>query len=165
VAHPALALPHDPARACRQAFGELHVLKDINLEVATGQVVVVLGRPARVSRPLCRAINRLEPVDAALSSGRPAVPGEGKQLAQLRAETSAWCSEVSPFRAQDDSWKTSPSPRECAQAPQGGRREARLELLERVGIANPETYQRPQLSGGQAAAAAIARALAMAAQG
>jgi len=79
--------------------------------VATGQVVVVLGPSARVRSTLCRAINRLEPVRRRRYQvdDRP-LPAEGKQLAQLRADV-AWVPEFQPFRAQDDSWKTSPSPR------------------------------------------------------
>ena len=40
-------------------FGSLHVLKDINLEVPTGQVVVVLGPSGSGKSTLCRTINRL----------------------------------------------------------------------------------------------------------
>ena len=45
-------------------FGELHVLKDIDLEVPAGQVVVVLGPSGSGKSTLCRTINRLEPIDS-----------------------------------------------------------------------------------------------------
>ncbi|MDT5010828.1 MAG: glutamate transport system ATP-binding protein [Mycobacterium sp.] len=45
-------------------FGELHVLKDINLDVDRGEVVVILGPSGSGKSTLCRAINRLEPVDS-----------------------------------------------------------------------------------------------------
>ena len=45
-------------------FGPLHVLRDINLEVDTGQVVVVLGPSGSGKSTLCRTINRLEPIDS-----------------------------------------------------------------------------------------------------
>ncbi len=44
-------------------FGSLHVLKDINLNVDRGQVIVVLGPSGSGKSTLCRTINRLEPID------------------------------------------------------------------------------------------------------
>ena len=44
-------------------FGSLHVLKDINLDVDRGQVIVVLGPSGSGKSTLCRTINRLEPID------------------------------------------------------------------------------------------------------
>src|ERR1700761_1915916 len=68
-------------------FGELHVLRDINLEVDTGQVVIVLGPSGSGKSTLCRTINRLEPIDSGAIEvdGQP-VPAEGKALARLRAD-------------------------------------------------------------------------------
>src|SRR6476620_4390688 len=68
-------------------FGELHVLRDINLEVDTGQVVVVLGPSGSGKSTLCRTINRLEPIDSGSIEvdGQP-LPAEGKALAGLRAD-------------------------------------------------------------------------------
>ena len=53
-------------------FGDLHVLKDINLEVGRGQVVVVLGPSGSGKSTLCRTINRLETID----SGPITIDGE-----------------------------------------------------------------------------------------
>jgi len=44
-------------------FGELHVLKDINLSIDKGEVVVVIGPSGSGKSTLCRAINRREPID------------------------------------------------------------------------------------------------------
>ena len=68
-------------------FGELHVLKSIDLTVHAGEVVVVIGPSGSGKSTLCRVINRLETID----SGRIAVdgadlPAEGKALARLRAD-------------------------------------------------------------------------------
>ena len=51
-------------QAVDKHFGELHVLRDINLEVDAGQVVVVLGPSGSGKSTLCRTINRLEPIDS-----------------------------------------------------------------------------------------------------
>ena len=45
-------------------FGDLHVLKDINLSIGKGEVVVVIGPSGSGKSTLCRAINRLEPIDS-----------------------------------------------------------------------------------------------------
>src|ERR671913_1496885 len=68
-------------------FGELHVLRDINLEVQAGQVVVVLGPSGSGKSTLCRTINRLEPIDrGVIEVDGQALPDEGKALAGLRAD-------------------------------------------------------------------------------
>src|SRR5919198_4513894 len=68
-------------------FGDLHVLKDINLTVGKGEVVVVIGPSGGGKSTLCRAINRLEPIDSGTITldGKP-LPDEGKALARLRAD-------------------------------------------------------------------------------
>ena len=68
-------------------FGQLHVLRDINLSVHQGEVVVVIGPSGSGKSTLCRTINRLETID----SGTITIAGvqlaqEGRQLAQLRAD-------------------------------------------------------------------------------
>ena len=68
-------------------FGELHVLRNIDLEVAAGQVVVVLGPSGSGKSTLCRTINRLEPIDSGtIEVDGKELPAEGKALAALRAD-------------------------------------------------------------------------------
>src|SRR5678815_77595 len=68
-------------------FGDLHVLRDINLEVDAGQVVVVLGPSGSGKSTLCRTINRLEPIDSGtIEVDGDSLPAEGKALAALRAD-------------------------------------------------------------------------------
>ena len=68
-------------------FGQLHVLKDIDLTVTRGEVVVVIGPSGSGKSTLCRTINRLETIDEGTITldGQP-LPQEGKALAALRAE-------------------------------------------------------------------------------
>ena len=61
-------------RSVDKHFGSLHVLRDINLEVEPGQVVVVLGPSGSGKSTLCRTINRLEPIDSGT------IEVDGKQL-------------------------------------------------------------------------------------
>ena len=68
-------------------FGDLHVLKDINLTVGKGDVVVVLGPSGSGKSTLCRTINRLETFETGRSrSMDKPLPEEGKALADLRAD-------------------------------------------------------------------------------
>jgi glutamate transport system ATP-binding protein len=68
-------------------FGDLHVLRTINLEVDAGQVVVVLGPSGSGKSTLCRTINRLEPIDSGtIEVDGKVLPAEGKALASLRAD-------------------------------------------------------------------------------
>src|SRR5262245_9710088 len=68
-------------------FGELHVLRDVNLSIARGEVIVVIGPSGSGKSTLCRAINRLETIDKGeiRFAGVP-LPAEGKALARLRSE-------------------------------------------------------------------------------
>ena len=68
-------------------FGELHVLRDINLTVDRGEVVIVIGPSGSGKSTLCRTINRLEPIDGGtiVLDGQP-LPAEGRALARLRAD-------------------------------------------------------------------------------
>src|SRR5215208_6740610 len=74
-------------RDVNKYYGELHVLKDINLSIGKGEVVVVIGPSGSGKSTLCRAINRLETIDEGTITldGQP-LPQEGKALAALRAE-------------------------------------------------------------------------------
>ena len=68
-------------------FGDLHVLKDINLTVNKGEVLVVVGPSGSGKSTMCRTINRLEPIESGdIRIDGKALPQEGRQLAQLRAE-------------------------------------------------------------------------------
>ncbi|MEV5502573.1 ATP-binding cassette domain-containing protein, partial [Nonomuraea fuscirosea] len=68
-------------------FGDHHVLRDVNLTVRQGEVVVIIGPSGAGKSTLCRAINRLETIDSGTITldGTP-LPSEGRELARLRAE-------------------------------------------------------------------------------
>ena len=68
-------------------FGDLHVLKDINLTVGTGEVVVLIGPSGSGKSTLCRTINRLETFESgSITIDGKELPEEGKELAALRAD-------------------------------------------------------------------------------
>src|SRR5688500_16035218 len=74
-------------RGVNKHFGALHVLKDIDVTVAKGEDVIVIGPSGSGKSTLCRAINRLETIGSGTIEidGKP-IPAEGKDLARLRSE-------------------------------------------------------------------------------
>jgi glutamate transport system ATP-binding protein len=157
-----VAAPMIKAAAVNKYFGDLHVLREITLEVPRGQVVVVLGPSGSGKSTLCRAINRLEPIN----SGEIAVdgvplPAEGKALAALRADVGMVFQSFNLFAHKTIIENVMLAPTKVRKAPAAEARKTAMELLERVGIANQADKYPAQLSGGQQQRVAIARALAM----
>ncbi|WP_370950365.1 amino acid ABC transporter ATP-binding protein [Amycolatopsis sp. cg5] len=150
------------ADAVNKYFGDLHVLKEINLEVPRGQVVVVLGPSGSGKSTLCRAINRLEPINSGeiAVDGKP-LPAEGKALAALRADVGMVFQSFNLFAHKTIVENVMLAPVKVRKTAQADARKTAMELLERVGIANQADKYPAQLSGGQQQRVAIARALAM----
>jgi glutamate transport system ATP-binding protein len=143
-------------------FGELHVLRDINLEVDTGQVVVVLGPSGSGKSTLCRTINRLEPIDSGtIEVDGKTLPAEGKALAALRADVGMVFQSFNLFAHKTILENVTLAPLKVRRTNKSEAEKAGMALLERVGIANQRDKYPAQLSGGQQQRAAIARALAM----
>jgi glutamate transport system ATP-binding protein len=143
-------------------FGPLHVLRNIDLEVPKGQVVVVLGPSGSGKSTLCRTINRLEPIDSGSIEvdGQP-LPAEGKALARLRADVGMVFQSFNLFAHKTILENVTLAPVKVRGIGSAEARKTGMELLERVGIANQADKHPAQLSGGQQQRAAIARALAM----
>ncbi|MFE3293368.1 amino acid ABC transporter ATP-binding protein [Rhodococcus sp. NPDC059234] len=148
--------------AVQKHYGDLHVLRDIELEVPTGQVVIVLGPSGSGKSTLCRTINRLEPVDSGtiMVDGK-ALPAEGKALAALRADVGMVFQSFNLFAHKTILENVMLAPVKVRKTSKAEAKTRALELLERVGIANQADKYPAQLSGGQQQRVAIARALAM----
>lgn len=158
----AAAPPMIRMEAVDKFFGPLHVLKDINLEIPKGQVVVVLGPSGSGKSTLCRAINRLEPINSGVIEvdGKP-LPAEGKELARLRADVGMVFQSFNLFAHKSIVDNVTLAPVKVRKVSKDEARKTGMALLERVGIANQAEKYPAQLSGGQQQRAAIARALAM----
>jgi len=143
-------------------FGELHVLKDINLSIAKGEVVVVIGPSGSGKSTLCRAINRLEPIDNGTITldGRP-LPSEGKALAKLRADVGMVFQSFNLFAHKTILQNITLGPTKVRGLSKAEADEKARALLDRVGVAAQAEKYPAQLSGGQQQRVAIARALAM----
>ena len=143
-------------------FGALHVLKDIDLSVDAGEVVVVIGPSGSGKSTLCRAINRLETIDSGSISldGKP-LPQEGKELARLRADVGMVFQSFNLFAHKTILDNVTLGPIKVRGLSKADAEKKATALLERVGVAHQAAKYPAQLSGGQQQRVAIARALAM----
>jgi glutamate transport system ATP-binding protein len=143
-------------------FGSAHVLRDVNLTVSYGEVVVVVGPSGGGKSTLCRTINRLETIDSGTIrfEGRP-LPEEGTALARLRSDVGMVFQAFNLFAHKTVLENVTLGPIRVRKVPRERAEREGLELLERVGIAGHASKYPAQLSGGQQQRTAIARALAM----
>jgi glutamate transport system ATP-binding protein len=143
-------------------FGPLHVLDDVSLSVAKGEVVVVIGPSGSGKSTLCRAINRLEPINTGTITfdGRP-LPAEGRPLARLRSEVGMVFQSFNLFAHKTILQNVMLGPVKVRKEKSAVVRDRAMALLDRVGIGNQAEKYPAQLSGGQQQRVAIARALAM----
>jgi glutamate transport system ATP-binding protein len=143
-------------------FGDLHVLRDIDLTVGEGEVVVVIGPSGSGKSTLCRAINRLETIESGTITldGDP-LPEEGKALARLRADVGMVFQSFNLFSHKTILENVTLGPIKVRGVPKREAEQRAGELLERVGIEAQAGKYPAQLSGGQQQRVAIARALAM----
>jgi len=143
-------------------FGDLHVLKDINLDVARGEVIVVIGPSGSGKSTLCRAINRLEPIQQGeIRLGGKPLPDEGKALAKHRADVGMVFQAFNLFAHKSVLENVTLGPIKVKGVPAKQAREKAEALLDRVGVSDQAHKYPAQLSGGQQQRVAIARALAM----
>ncbi|NSC24263.1 amino acid ABC transporter ATP-binding protein [Streptomyces albus subsp. chlorinus] len=143
-------------------FGALHVLQDIDLTIAPGEVVVIIGPSGSGKSTLCRTINRLETIDSGSITidGRP-LPQEGKELAKLRADVGMVFQSFNLFAHKTVLENVTLGQIKVRKADKQAAEEKARKLLDRVGVGNQADKYPAQLSGGQQQRVAIARALAM----
>ena len=143
-------------------FGDLHVLKDINLTVGKGEVVVVIGPSGSGKSTLCRAINRLETIDSgSIQIDGADLPAEGKPLAKLRADVGMVFQSFNLFAHKTILENVTMGPMKVRKTPKKAATAEAMTLLERVGVESQASKLPAQLSGGQQQRVAIARSLAM----
>jgi glutamate transport system ATP-binding protein len=145
-----------------KSFGSVQALRDVDLTIQQGEVVVVIGPSGSGKSTLCRTINRLEPIDSGriLIDGRP-LPEEGRALARMRADIGMVFQSFDLFAHKSVLDNVMLGPRKVRKLSKDQARQRAMALLDRVGIADKAHRYPVQLSGGQQQRAAIARALAM----
>ncbi|PZA08533.1 MULTISPECIES: amino acid ABC transporter ATP-binding protein [unclassified Meiothermus] len=142
-------------------FGRLHVLRGVNLEVAAGEKVVIVGPSGSGKSTLIRCINRLED----FQQGEVIVDGiplrSAKNLEAVRREVGMVFQQFNLFPHMTVLQNAALAPQKVRRWPKEKAEQKAMELLERVGIADQAHKYPAQLSGGQQQRVAIARALAM----
>ena len=158
----AASAPVIELRHVEKHYGDLHVLKDINLSVHKGEVVVVIGPSGSGKSTLCRTINRLETIDSGeiLIEGKP-LPQEGKELAAMRADLGMVFQQFNLFAHMTILDNVTLGPIDVLHEPKEQAKKEAMDLLARVGVAEQAGKVPAQLSGGQQQRVAIARSLAM----
>ena len=143
-------------------YGDLHVLKDINLTVRKGEVLIIVGPSGSGKSTMCRTINRLETIDSGdiRIDGKP-LPQEGKELAKLRAEVGMVFQSFNLFANKTILENVTLAPIKVRHMDKKEAEDLAMDLLGRVGVASQASKMPSQLSGGQQQRVAIARALAM----
>jgi polar amino acid transport system ATP-binding protein len=150
----------------RKSFGDLHVLRGIDLEIAKGEVVCVLGPSGSGKSTLLRCINLLEPPDAGriLLEGMEISAGRGKNplgVDVVRRRVGMVFQQFNLFPNKSAIENVSLAQRKVLNRGEGEARTKAAALLKRVGLADKLDEYPDRLSGGQQQRVAIARALAM----
>ncbi|AXK46831.1 amino acid ABC transporter ATP-binding protein [Brachybacterium saurashtrense] len=159
-------------RAVRKSFGDLEVLRGIDLRVEPGEVTAVLGPSGSGKSTLLRTINHLETIDAGLITVDGEVIGyrrEGNLLHELhehevlrqRTAIGMVFQSFNLFAHMTALANVAEAPRRALGVPRRQAEARARELLELVGLADKAAVYPRQLSGGQQQRVAIARALAL----
>jgi ABC-type polar amino acid transport system ATPase subunit len=143
-------------------FGPLHVLADVSLEVAAGEVIVVCGPSGSGKSTLIRCVNRLEPIQEGeiWVYGEP-IGGSGVNLSKLRAEVGMVFQSFNLFPHMTALENIMLAPMKVKGLSQAEAGKIARDLLARVRIPDKADKHPANLSGGQQQRVAIARALAM----
>ncbi|MBO3663379.1 amino acid ABC transporter ATP-binding protein [Microbacterium stercoris] len=157
-----MAEPLVVVRDVQKHYGDFHALKDVNLTVDKGEVVVVIGPSGSGKSTLCRTINRLETITSGtITIDGKELPKEGKALADLRAEVGMVFQSFNLFAHLTILENVTLGPIKVRGLSKAQAETEAKALLDRVGVGHQASKLPAQLSGGQQQRVAIARALAM----
>jgi polar amino acid transport system ATP-binding protein len=172
VGSPAMEQPMVRAVDIHKYFGKLHVLRGISLDVAKGQVQVIIGPSGSGKSTFLRCLNHLEKVQ----QGQIRIDGElmgyrlvngrlredsGRNIARMRAEVGMVFQRFNLFPHMTALQNIIEAPIGVRGIPKAVAVDRGRQLLARVGLSEKEKSFPSQLSGGQQQRVAIARALAM----
>jgi len=143
-------------------FDDLHVLKDINIDVAQGEVVVVCGPSGSGKSTLIRCINRLEPIqEGELIVDEMAVHDKKINMTKIRADIGFVFQSFNLYPHMTALQNTTIAPIKVRKMKKEDAEKLGREMLTRVGLEDRIDHYPAQLSGGQQQRVAIARGLCM----
>ena len=143
-------------------YGDLHVLSNIDLEVAQGEVVVVCGPSGSGKSTLIRCINRLEPIqEGELIVDNMAVHDKEANMTKIRAEIGFIFQSFNLYPHMTALGNVTIATIKVRKMPKEEAEKLGKETLTRVGLGEKVNSYPAQLSGGQQQRVAIARGLCM----
>jgi general L-amino acid transport system ATP-binding protein len=155
----------DPVIICKDVhkwYGDFHVLRGINMEIKSGEVIVIFGPSGSGKSTFIRTINRLEEHQRGqIIVDKVELSHDIRNIEKVREETGMVFQQFNLFPHLTVMQNVTLAPIWVKKVSKDNAQKKAMELLERVGI--PEQAQKfpGQLSGGQQQRVAIARALAM----
>jgi polar amino acid transport system ATP-binding protein len=146
----------------RKSFGDNLVLDGIDLEVATGEVLVIIGPSGSGKSTLLRCVNLLEPIQAGriFFEGRE-ITARGVDVSSVRQRIGIVFQQFNLFPHLTVMHNLTLAARRIRKLPRGEAEKRARELLDVVGLPEKAGQHPHQLSGGQQQRVAIARALMM----
>ena len=148
-------------RDLHKSYGRFQALRGIDLDIAQGEVVVVIGPSGSGKSTLIRCINLLEEYQRGEVRVDGAKVVRGKALAQVRAEVGMVFQSFNLFPHLSALHNVALGPLRVRRMPRAQADARAQALLDKVGLADQAHKLPGQLSGGQQQRVAIARALAM----
>ncbi len=143
-------------------FGDFQVLKDINLDITPGEVVVICGPSGSGKSTLIRCINRLEPIqEGTIIVDGMDVNDPHTNITHLRAEVGFVFQQFNLYPHMTVLENIMLAPTMVRRTKKAEAKKDAMELLGKVGIPDKADSYPSQLSGGQQQRVAIARGLAM----
>jgi polar amino acid transport system ATP-binding protein len=149
-------------RGVNKWFGALHVLKDVDLDVRAGEVLVVCGPSGSGKSTLIRCINKLEPIQKGeIVVDGMALSDPATDITKLRAEVGMVFQQFNLYPHMTALQNITLAPLKVRKQPHAEAERIARDLLIKVEIPEKADHYPAQLSGGQQQRVAIARALAM----
>lgn len=145
-----------------KSFGKLEVLKDVSLNVQTGEVVAIIGPSGSGKSTLLRCINWLEPPNSGdIFINGVKITGKASQIREIRAKLGMVFQQFNLFPHQTVFGNITLGPKRVLKKNKAELNSICDNLLSKVGLSDKKYSYPHQLSGGQQQRIAIARALAM----
>ena len=165
AAQPSLSTGAPPLidfRSVNKHYGPHHVLRNIDLQVREGEVIVVIGPSGSGKSTLIRCINRLEAIDGGslLVGGLP-VEAKETDIRAIRRQIGMVFQQFNLYPHKTVLQNVTLAPINVMKQPRADAERLARELLQRVGVGDKADRYPRQLSGGQQQRVAIARALAI----
>ncbi|WP_434606304.1 MULTISPECIES: amino acid ABC transporter ATP-binding protein [unclassified Pseudomonas] len=151
-------------RGLHKRFGDHEVVKGVDLDVAEGEVVVIIGPSGSGKSTFIRCLNSLEVPSAGsvvIGNSESIKAGDRKALAKLREEVGMVFQDYTLFPHLSVMANMILAPVKLKRATKAEAQSAALALLDRVGLRHKADGYPSELSGGQQQRVAIVRALAM----